>query len=792
MSTYDFLENGFEGIDGYSYSSDIWQDRKSRIGSFLENGRRVTEEIKKGNTKYDEDWLHIDFREVKRTIDEFSGRWDRFFISQYQKVKKWAEDIEEIFGIRSRLKNFTAEHEEMASQLMGHNWKKWESNWDEFEKTFRFIGKINEGIKKGQYEESILDIIDKYRGNYYNGSKLPGLKESMVKITHLVDRIQRSTDFKYDGKGLGCLRFGEFIETIEKWCQSPEKIKPIIDYNKLDVYLRKNGLGLHPILDRTLKSEMTAKDMNNLLRLARYKAVLIRAKTRFGSIVAFNAMDYDGKVKMFQKYEKLEMEYNKALVLEAHAERILDYHSRTEQRLREYIPATEKSKPSIRKSFASFGEEILQVKPVVMMNPLSVATYIPPESIEFDLVIFDEASQIPPEDAMGSILRGRKSIVIGDPKQLPPTDFFKTIVGEDEDEGDESADYQSILDLFLGRPFKDHMLLWHYRSKHESLIHVSNGEFYDSSLIVVSSPNYGSKDLGLKFNLVKEGSYDRGGTRQNEKEAEAVAKKAMKHAREKGRESLGIATFSKAQQDKIEEKLDIFRSKDRSCESFFKSEDSFFIKNLETVQGDERDVIFVSLGYGKDANGKLSRNFGPINRKGGEKRLNVIMTRARKRCELFANFSPNEMKSYLSGQQSPNKNIGILYKFMEYAKTGRIESKPPPQRPPDSAFEIDVCKEIEKMGYRVTPQIPSCEFYIDLAVHHPGKSGVYVLGVECDGATYHRTRWAKIRDRIREDILKKNGWKIYRIWSTDWFNSRENEIEKLQNAIKESISNYEE
>ena len=201
-----------------------------------------------------------------------------------------------------------------------------------------------------------------------------------------------------------------------------------------------------------------------------------------------------------------------------------------------------------------------------MMNPLSVAKYIPPKSVKFDLVIFDEASQIPPKDAMGSILRGRQSIVIGDSKQLPPTNVFKKIIEEDDNKDDPLVDYQSILDLFLGRSFKNYMLKWHYRSKHESLIHVSNMEFYESSLIIVPSTRYKSKDLGLKFNLVKDSTYDRGTgkTNQNTKEAEAVAKRAMEHARMTPSKSLGIVAFSTKQQEKIEDTLDKLRKEDPS------------------------------------------------------------------------------------------------------------------------------------------------------------------------------------------------------------------------------------
>jgi superfamily I DNA and/or RNA helicase len=300
----------------------------------------------------------------------------------------------------------------------------------------------------------------------------------------------------------------------------------------------------------------------------------------------------------------------------------------------------------IRQLVRRAGDAIQAIKPVFMMSPLSIANFLEPGALDFDLVVFDEASQVRPVEAIGAIARGRQVVVVGDGKQLPPTSFFDRLVAaEDADEESLTADLESVLGLFSAQGAPERMLRWHYRSRHESLITVSNHEFYEDRLVVFPSPDKGREDAGLLYHHLPDTAYDRGGTRSNVGEAKRVAEAVMEHARKRPHLTLGVAAFSASQMQAVEDQLEILRRNDPSCEDFFAdhSYEPFFVKNLENVQGDERDVVFISVGYGRIAGGYVPMSFGPLNLDGGERRLNVLITRARRICEVFTNLTADDI-----------------------------------------------------------------------------------------------------------------------------------------------------
>lgn len=452
---------------------------------------------------------------------------------------------------------------------------------------------------------------------------------------------------------------------------------------------------------------------------------------------------------------------------------------------------------AIRRLFERAGNAIQRIKPVLLMSPISVAQFLPPASLSFDLLVIDEASQVRPEDALGAIARAQQIVVVGDKKQLPPSSFFDRVLadeqddkeGDDEDTGTDLLDgaaklgtMESILTLCEARGLGSRMLKWHYRSRDPSLIEVSNREFYENDLVLPPSPLQEDPAYGLCFTRV-DGAYDKGGKRDNRKEGEAIVARVAEHARAHPTLSLGIVTFSFAQRNLITELLEVGRRGDAQLDAFLRegqSED-LFVKNIENVQGDERDVILVSVGYGPTApGGRLSSmSFGPVNGEGGERRLNVLFTRARIRCEVFASFDPGDIDLSRTAGEGPR----ILKRFLEFAKNGRTDEQSPTGLDADSPFEEDVAEIIRSYGFLADPQVGSAGFRIDIGVRHPDKPGTYVLAVECDGATYHSALWARERDRLRQDVLEHLGWRFHRIWSTDWFYNRKTEIERLRSAL---------
>lgn len=443
----------------------------------------------------------------------------------------------------------------------------------------------------------------------------------------------------------------------------------------------------------------------------------------------------------------------------------------------------------IRKLMENAGPAVQALKPVFMMSPLSVAQFLAPGVFEFDLLVMDEASQIQPVDAIGAVARAKQVVVVGDPKQLPPTAFFsKMTSGGDDDEEDAAGrivDIESILGLFTARGLPMRMLRWHYRSKHQSLIAVSNRQFYENKLFIVPSPYTAEAAMGLRFHHIPQGVFDAGGTRTNVVEAKVVAQAIVAHARDYPDLSLGVAAFSAAQRRAILDQLEIIRrSLPPEVEGFFQSHHSepFFVKNLENVQGDERDVIFISVGYGPTVpGGRVPMRFGPLGTDGGERRLNVLISRAKQRCEVFSSMTDEDIEPDFAASR---KGVFAFRMFMHFARTGRMTIAESTGRDQESVFEEQVSKALQARGYQVHHQVGLAGFFIDLAVADPERPGRYLLGIECDGASYHGARSARDRDRLRQSVLENHGWSIHRVWSTDWFQRPNEQLELIISRIE--------
>jgi superfamily I DNA and/or RNA helicase len=421
---------------------------------------------------------------------------------------------------------------------------------------------------------------------------------------------------------------------------------------------------------------------------------------------------------------------------------------------------------------------------------LSVAQFFKPSGLRFDLLVIDEASQMRPEEALGSIARADQVVVVGDPMQLPPTSFFDLadqVV--DSDDAEEIVDSESILDLSLSTYSPARALRWHYRSRHESLIAFSNRQFYENKLIIFPSPLDPDKSrrepkFGVFHHFV-EGKYK---SSLNLPEAQAVAEAAVAFMRENPDRSLGVVTLNMPQREVLLGEIDRLIARDRRAAAYIEKWEStlepFFVKNLENVQGDERDVIFISTVYGPDADtGVVMNRFGPVNSNVGHRRLNVLFTRAKQQVDVFTSMRSSDIRV----SDASSRGVKELKSYLEYAETGRLEQGEQTGREPDSEFEIFVRDRLVQHGFEVVPQVGVAGYSIDLAVKHPKRSG-YLLGIECDGATYHSSKSARDRDRLREEVLVGLKWNIYRIWSTDWFSNPQHEFARLLAHIEKLVS----
>ncbi len=439
----------------------------------------------------------------------------------------------------------------------------------------------------------------------------------------------------------------------------------------------------------------------------------------------------------------------------------------------------------LRELMNNIPTALTKLTPCLLMSPLSIAQYLSADAKPFDLVVFDEASQIPVWDAIGAIARGKQVVMVGDPKQLPPTSFFDRAESTLDDE-DVESDLESILDECMGANLPTMNLAWHYRSRHESLIAFSNHHYYGGGLVTFPSPV--TEDRAVSFHYVK-GVYEKGGARINKPEAKALVADVVARLKSpnflESKLTIGIVTFNTEQMNLIEDLLDEERRRDPSLEPHFSEMElePLFVKNLESVQGDERDIMYFCITYGPDSGGAVSMNFGPMNRDGGERRLNVAITRARHELRVFSSLKAEQLD--LSRTQAAG--VRDLKHFMEFAERGPralAEATKGSLGGFDSPFEEAVAAALSSKGWQVQTQIGASSFRVDLGIVHPDAPGTYLCGVECDGATYHRSATARDRDMLREQVLRGLGWEILRIWSTDWWIDRTGTLERVQENLE--------
>ncbi|WP_374944100.1 DUF3320 domain-containing protein [Sphingomonas sp.] len=560
------------------------------------------------------------------------------------------------------------------------------------------------------------------------------------------------------------------------------------------------GSGLGTLAERIASGDLDASAAAIELKFARAEQLWNAALATNPALKDVATLDRHALVDDFTRLERARLKENVVSILAHHLAQ-LPQGAQGEMKVLRGEIGKKQQHMALRKLFLAAPAAIQRIKPVLLMSPISVAQFLTPGVVTFDLLVIDEASQVRPEDALGAIARSRQIVVVGDKKQLPPSSFFDRLLADGEGEtdamdeeaaGEPAEDLlgnaaalgasESILTLCEARGLPGRMLQWHYRSRDPSLMHVSNAEFYDSALVLPPSPLEKDPAYGLIFTQV-EGVYDRGGRRDNRREGEALVKRVAEHARRTPDLSLGIVTFSHAQKNTVTELLELARREDTALDAFLREgrAEDVFVKNIENVQGDERDVILITVCYGPTQPGgaMLGASFGPVNGEGGERRVNVLFTRARLRCEVFASFDPGQLDVSRASQPGPR----ILKRFLAYAKSGVVEQPVATGHQADTPFEEDVAEVIRSFGYLADPQVGSAGFRIDIGVRHPDRPGSYLLAVECDGATYHSALWARERDRLRQDVLEHLGWRFHRIWSTDWFYDRRRQMERLRAAL---------
>ncbi|WP_293915387.1 DUF4011 domain-containing protein [Deinococcus sp.] len=730
----------------------------------------------------------------KRDLGSLSGKWWRGLSGPYRAARQGAvgllrergrpddtallallSDLETASDVQQRLGSLTP----VLTSVFGERWQGRITATESLREVVAWVGELRDRASAQNWPRWATEDAQTLIAAAQSAQvQARDLREQLGRAESHLAQASTLLGFKDSSPGLS------ISATEARWRSRRDLIDRAQEMATFNSYATEaQSLGIGALLALTFTWDQAGQHLTDALRQVWLDTVIRTARQERPVLANFDAARHEQLIERFRQLDQGRLRENRSLTANAHKKRVNPSLHPQQWRILTHQFNLKQRFKAIRALMTEAGSAIQQLTPVFMMSPLSVASYLPRGELKFDLVIFDEASQIRPEDGLGAIARGQQVIVVGDEQQLPPSDFFASQDGGLNVGGQGMvADLESLLGSFQAASAPQTMLRWHYRSRHESLIAVSNQEFYDNGLVLFPSPDAGRTRLGLISHYLPDAVYDAGASRTNRTEARAVAVSVMHHARTTPGESLGVAAFSAAQADAILDELELLRRQDSATEAFFETgrHEPFFVKNLENVQGDERDVIFISVGYGKQASGKLSMNFGPLNKAGGERRMNVLITRAKRRCEVFTNLRADDLDLTRANSQG----VRVLKTFLQYAATGRLDvTTENPDAEADSPFEEAVERALRARGHHIRRQIGSGGFRIDLAVVDPDAPGRYLLGIECDGATYHRLRSARDRDRLRQAVLENLGWRIHRIWSTDWFTNPGRCIQDLEQAI---------
>jgi transcription elongation GreA/GreB family factor/very-short-patch-repair endonuclease len=572
-------------------------------------------------------------------------------------------------------------------------------------------------------------------------------------------------------------RLGQATGDIDEWLQHVHRRRELAD------------AGLEGTVADCMELSVPADQLVNLIERALLEGWADKVAQRDARLRDTRRQDRDRLVEEFRDLDRELIRRSAAQVIERCNE--LRTMSTVGQAgiIQAQASLRRRHKP-IRRLLAEAGDVAKRLKPCFMMSPLSVSSFLPP-AIRFDVVVFDEASQVRPCDSINCIHRADRLIVAGDQRQLPPSSFFDARVQDGESVEDDEAEvpvFDSILDQCKGAGFPSLSLQWHYRSQHESLIAFSNASFYDGSLLTFPGALARAPDLGVELYRVA-GTYRSKPHNDNPVEAATVAERVLHYA-ELNREleqplTVGVVTFSDAQEDCVVGAIEDLRARRPDLDGFFRPDrlKGFFVKNLESVQGDERDVMIFSVGYAYDLSGRFALRMGPLTTEGGQRRLNVAITRARRRVEVVASVGPDDFR----GEIKEGGGVWHLREYLAYVgREGVLEEAPRSTgRSFDSDLEESVARTLETWGFRVEPQVGMARYRVDLGVRRPDDPSRFLLGIECDGAMYHSSRVARDRDRLRHMVLTGLGWNLYRIWSPAWYRDRQGEEERLRAVLKE-------
>jgi len=733
-------------------------------------------------------WFLPQFFEQKKIIKTLKP------LSKTGKIKKLEvlPVIEKVIHYQKKQK-ILDDNAGMLSRMLEFLWKNGNSDWEKVIQICEAVIDIHQSVLNitGDVSKSKL-IRSNLSKDFTEGTQtyillnkkyLQSYKESFERIKDIENKLTESLGINFlnnNNQSQGWITV--WNQKALMWQQNLDDLR---DWSGWNLSVQKVlKAGLQPVVQAYQQGELKNDEVLNSFKKAIFRHCSEYIISSESQLSTFNGKLFENKIRKFREKSRYFEELTKAELFAKLASEIPSF-------TREAAKSSEigilqraiRSKGrgmSLRRLFDLIPNLLPRMCPCMLMSPISVAQYFEIDQTKFDLIVFDEASQMPTSEAVGAIARGKNVIVVGDPKQMPPTSFFST--NNFDEENAEKEDLESILDDCLALSMPSKHLLWHYRSKHESLIAFSNSNYYDNKLMTFPSPD----DITTKVsNIHVPGFYDRGRTRQNRFEAAAITEEVIRMLAdpELSKKSIGIVTFSSAQQNLIEDLLnEAFKQRPDLELIAMESGEPIFIKNLENVQGDERDVILFSVGYGPDKEGNISLNFGPINREGGWRRLNVAVSRARYEMKVFSTLRSDQIDI----TRTSSEGVAGIKAFLEYSEKGKkvLSKKNNILKEKSNSFESHIAEEIRKLGYDVHTNIGCSGYRIDIGVINPENTSEYILGILTDGENYKSAKTAKDRELIRMQVLQLLGWNIYKLWSPDWWDNPRKVIQEIKDAIE--------
>jgi very-short-patch-repair endonuclease len=782
-------------LQGVQLASPDWLRRRDALFELLAAGQAMSELRQTFADRLIDAAWEQDLLPVRQALMAHGAKWWRFLPGEFQAAKRQlqavAKDalpketaamlvmVDAVIDYQQH-KRVVDPLEPLGRALFGAQWQGPSSDWVTLKRTTEWVVSLHDDLDKGRLPAGILAVLSGNADASRLGVAAASIERCMGELSSELIQVSEVLGMPAQAVylDLRLVPLTALAIQLTDWQAGLPALYQLARFNALSDKLHEATLG--GFAEHAARSEQP-EALVPLFELTWYSGLVASAYAQHPTLQRFDRVQHEHQIKRFRELDLASLRHAQTqLAAKVWAAKPNINQPGEMAVLRNEINKKRRHLP-IRQLIHKAGRAIQQIKPVFMMSPMSIANFLPPGVIEFDVVIFDEASQVKAVDAFGAILRGKQVVVVGDTKQMPPTDFF----GRDADFDDEdntTADIESILSMFKAAGCWERYLRWHYRSRHESLIAVSNAEFYDNKLVIFPSSGANSAASGIRFDHLPETVYDRGRTRTNKGEAKAVAEAVMAHATQTPHLSLGVAAFSVAQRDLIQIEVELMRRGRPEAEPFFSQHpnEPFFVKNLENIQGDERDAIFISIGYGRNESGKIAKEFGPLNKDGGHRRLNVLITRAKMAMRVFSNFRADDLELDASAQHG----VRALKNFLKFAETRQLEVVQETGNAVDSPFETEVIDALRDLGHNVEPQVGTAGYFIDLAIRDPDRPGRYLLAVECDGAAYHSSRSARDRDRLRQGVLEGLGWTFHRIWSTDWFRNRAQELQRVVEAIQ--------